>query len=356
MLAAPPVTAVNDIGIGMRKSTILLGALLVTAGVTPAPAQTAAEFYKGKHIEFIVAAEAGSIYDTWARMLSRHMTKHLPGNPTFVPKNMPGGGHIRAAGYSFNAAPKDGSSIVTFSHNIPASFMLKNPAINFDVGKFQWLGSPDLPGRMCVVRPGAKVQKAAELFEQELLVGGAGAGGGISQTPKLVSGLLGMKMKLVEGYKGGGDALLAVERGEVEGMCATVEGIENERAGWVAQGKLKPLFNMERKAIPELNAPSILDFAKTEEQRQVLGFYGSTMEFGFPSAAPPGVPADRVDALRRALDAAVKDPAFLAEAAKAKMKVVPVTGEELTQRMDELIATPADIIQKTGILIGGSPI
>jgi tripartite-type tricarboxylate transporter receptor subunit TctC len=113
---------------------------------------------------------------------------------------------------------------------------------------------------------------------------------------------------------------------------------------------------MERKAIAELDAPSIFDFAKTEEQRQVLGFYGSTMEFGFPTAAPPGVPADRVDALRRALDSAVKDPAFLSEAARARMKVVPVTGEELTQRMNELIATPAEVIQKTGVLIGGSPI
>jgi tripartite-type tricarboxylate transporter receptor subunit TctC len=346
----------EGLGLQMRRSTVLLAVVLLTGGFLPASAQSVAEFYKGRQIEFIVAAEPGSIYDTWARMLSRHMTKHLPGNPTFVPKNMPGGGHIRAAGYSFNAAPKDGSSIVTFSHNIPASFMLKNPAITFDVGKFQWLGSPDLPGRMCVVAPTARVQRAVELFDREMLVGGAGAGGGISQTPKLVSGLLGMKMKLVEGYKGGGDALLAVERGEVEGMCATVEGIENERPGWVAQGKLKPLFNMERKVIPELNAPSIFEFAKTEEQRQVLGFYGSTMEFGFPSAAPPGVPPDRVGALRRALDTAVKDPAFLAEAAKAKMKVVPVTGEELTQRMDELIATPADIIQKTGTLIGGSPI
>jgi tripartite-type tricarboxylate transporter receptor subunit TctC len=252
---------------------------------------------------------------------------------------MPGAGHIRAAGYSFNVAPKDGTSIVTFSHNIPASYMLKNPAITFDVSKFQWLGSPDLPGRMCVVGPRARVQRAVELFDHELLVGGAGAGGGISQTPKLVSGLLGMKMKLVEGYKGGGDALLAVERGEVEGMCATVEGIENER-----------------KPIPELNAPSIFEFAKTEEQRQVLGFYGSTMEFGFPTASPPGVPADRVDALRRALDATVKDPAFVAEATRAKMKVTPVTGKELTQRMSELIATPPEVIKKTGELMGGSPL
>jgi tripartite-type tricarboxylate transporter receptor subunit TctC len=339
----------------MRNTTILLSALLIAPIGSPAAAQSVGEFYKGKQIEFIIAAETGSIYDTWARMLSRYMPNYVPGNPAFVPKNMPGAGHIRAAGYSFNVAPKDGTSIVTFSHNIPASYMLKNPAITFDVSKFQWLGSPDLPGRMCVVGPRARVQRAVELFEHELLVGGAGAGGGISQTPKLVSGLLGMKMKLVEGYKGGGDALLAVERGEVEGMCATVEGIENERAGWVAEGKLKPLFNMERKPIPELNAPSIFDFAKTDEQRQVLGFYGSTMEFGFPTAAPPGVPADRVDALRRALDAAVKDPAFLAEATRAKMKVTPVTGEELTQRMNDLIATPADVVQKTSSLIGGNP-
>jgi tripartite-type tricarboxylate transporter receptor subunit TctC len=333
--------------------TLLLCALLSLSSAT---AQPIADFYRSRQVEFIVAAEPGSIYDTWARLLSRHMPKHLPGNPTLVIKNMPGGGHIRAAGYSFNAAPKDGSSIVTFSHNIPASYMLKNPAITFDVGRFQWLGSPDLPGRMCVVRPDARVQKAADLFTQELLVGGAGAGGGISQTPKLVSGLLGMKMKLVEGYKGGGDALLAVERGEIEGMCATVEGIENERGGFVAAGKLKALFNMERKAIPELEAPSIFDFAKTEEQRQVLGFYGSTMEFGFPAAAPPGVPADRVHALRRALDAAVADPAFRNEVTRAKMKSVPVTGEELKARMDDLIATPPDIISKTSTLIGGSPL
>jgi tripartite-type tricarboxylate transporter receptor subunit TctC len=346
-------------GKNMWRATLLpsafcLGVILLL-NASAAVAQSVASFYQGRQVEFIVAAEAGSIYDTWARLLARHMPKHMPGNPAFVIKNMPGGGHIRAAGYSFNAAPKDGSSIVTFSHNIPASYMLRNPAITFDVGKFQWLGSPDLPGRMCVVRPGAKVQKAADLFEHELWVGGAGAGGGISQTPKLVSGLLGMKMKLVEGYKGGGDALLAVERGEVDGMCATVEGIENERGGWVAQGKLKPLFNMERKPIAELGVPSIFEFAKTEEDRQILGFYGSTMEFGFPAVAPPGVPADRVNALRRAHDAAVKDPAFLSEVARAKMKSVPVTGEELTQRMDELIATPTEIIRRTSSLIGGNP-
>jgi tripartite-type tricarboxylate transporter receptor subunit TctC len=163
-----------------------------------------------------------------------------------------------------------------------------------------------------------------------------------------------VKFKLIEGYKGSNDALIAVERGEVDGICSTIEGIEGARDGWVADGKLKPLFNMERKPVPELKAPSVFEFAKTDEQLQILGFYGSTMEFGFPLVAPPGVPADRVEALRRAHDAAVKDPAFLAEVAKAKMKSVPVTGEELAQRMSELVATPSETIKKASVLLGGT--
>ena len=127
--------------------------MLIAAAGSPAAAQPVGEFYKGKQVEFIIAAETGSIYDTWGRMLSRYMPKYVPGNPTFVTKNMPGAGHIRAASYSFNAAPKDGTSIITFSHNMPASFVMGNPGIKFDVSKFQWLGSPDRPGRMCVVRP-----------------------------------------------------------------------------------------------------------------------------------------------------------------------------------------------------------
>jgi tripartite-type tricarboxylate transporter receptor subunit TctC len=338
----------------MRRSVVLFSAFAILAPLgSSAAAQSVADFYRGKQIELIIATENGSIYDIWARIMARYMPKHMPGNPTFIPKNMPGAGHIRAASHAFNAAPKDGSSIVTFSHNIPASYMMGNPGIKFDVGKFQWLGSPDLPGRMCVVRPAAKVQKAAELFEYELLVAGAGASGGISQTPKLLSGLLGMKFKLVEGYKGSNDALIALERGEVDGICSTIEGIEGARDGWVAEGKLRPLFNLERKPVPGLKAPSIFEFAKTEEQHQILGFYGSTMEFGFPLVAPPGVPSERIAALRRAHDAAVRDPAFLAEIAKAKLKSVPVTGEELAQRMDELVATPKETIKKASDLLGG---
>jgi len=340
----------------MTRSLVLAGMFSCAVGAIASPAiaqQSVADFYRGKQVELIIATDSGSIYDTWARIMARHLPKHMPGNPTFVPKNMPGAGHIRAAGYSFNIAPRDGSSIVTFSHNIPASYMMGNPGIKFDVSKFQWIGSPDLPSRMCVIHPQAKVQKPADLFEHEVIAAGAGTGGGISQTPRLLAGLLGMKFRLIDGYKGTTDGLLAMERREVDAVCATAEGIENARAGWIAEGKLRVLFNMERKPVPEFNAPSIFEFAKTDEHRQILGFYGSTMEFGFPLAVPPGVPADRLNALRRAHDAATKDPAFLKEVAKARMASTPVTGEELQQRMDELVATPPDVIKKASVLLGG---
>jgi tripartite-type tricarboxylate transporter receptor subunit TctC len=334
----------------------ILGAILIlTAIPAPVAAESIADFYRGKQIELIIATETGSIYDTWGRLMARHLPKHIPGNPTFVAKNMPGAGHIRAASYAFNAAPKDGTSIITFSHNLPASFVMGNPGMKFDLSKFQWLGSPDSPGRMCVVRPGAKVQKAADLFEHELLVGGAGAAAAISQTPKLLSGLLGMKFKLVEGYKGAAEALLAIDRGEVDGICSTIEGIEGARVGWVAEGKFRVLFNTERDPVPELHAPSIFEFAKTEEQRQILGFYSSTVEFGVPFVAPPGVPAERVEAFRRAHDAVVKDPELLNEISRARMKVNPITGEGLAQRMQELMATPPHLIKQASELLGGNP-
>jgi tripartite-type tricarboxylate transporter receptor subunit TctC len=329
--------------------------VLASLGASTAAADPVADFYRGKQIEVIVATESGSIYDTWGRVMARYLGRHIPGNPTLITKNMPGAGHIRAAGYEFNAAPKDGTSIITFSHNLPTSFVMGNPGIKFDFSKFQWLGSPDHPGRVCVVRRGAAVQKAADLFDHELLVAGAGASAAISQTPKLLSGLLGMKFKLVEGYKGAPDAMLAVDRSEVEGICTTIDGVEGERPGAMQDGRLKVLFNTERDPIPETHAPSVFEFTKTDEQRQILGFYSSTVEFGIPFAAPPEVPLERLAALRRAFAAVADDPEFRAEVARAKLSSRPVTGQQLAQRMQDLMATPKNLVKKTSDLLGGNP-
>ena len=327
----------------------LMAAAISTA--RPTAAQSVADFYKGKQIEFIAAGDPGTTQDVWSRILARHMPRHLPGAPTFVVKNIPGSGHIKAADYLFNIAAKDGTAIGTFSNSIVSGYVMKLPGITFDATKFLWLGSPDLSNRGCVAREGAAVQKAEDLFSRELIVGGTGATGGISATPTLLRGLLGMRFKLVEGYPGPGEVFLAMDRGELDGICNTLSGVEVSRPGQMAQGKLKLLLNLEPEPVPGLDAPSIYRFTKTEEERRIIAFYNSNLELGRPFFAPPGVPADRLQALRTAFAAALKDPALVEEATKAKLEIVPLSGEELTRRVDRMAATPPDIIEKTNKLL-----
>lgn len=325
------------------------------AAATPAAAQSVAEFYKGKQMEFIIGSSSGGTYDLWARLIGRHMGRHIPGNPSFLPKNMPGAGQIKATNYLFNVAPKDGTVIGTFSRNMPTRALLNHPAVKFKPEQFNWIGSPELTNRICVARKGAAVQKGEDLFAKELIVGGAGAGTAVSTTPQVLNGALGMKFKLVEGYKGASDVMLAIERGEVQGICQTVAGIKSSQGDWLKDGRLVVLFNLESKPVAEFGAPSIFKFAKTEEQRQILTFYASNTELGRPIAAPPGVPADRIKALRTAFTATMKDSAFMAEATRQGLEINALDGEELTERIIALGKTPAAVIEKTEALLGGAP-
>ena len=330
-------------------TTALLSLLI--AG--PALAQNPDDFYRNRQIEFIVATETGTTYDQWARLLSRFMPRKIPGEPTLIVKNMPGAGQIRAASYLYSVAQKDGSSFGTFSRNIATAFLTKNEAIKFDLSRFQWIGSTDISNRICVVNAGSNVDKAADLFTREATFGGAGAGSGISAAPMLVAALLDMKMKLVEGYKGGPEVMLAMERGEVEGTCNTLDGVESSRPGWIAQGKLRVLFNMEKAPVARLRAPTIYDFVKTEEQRKILAFFGANVELGRLFAAPPEAPPDRVALLRRAFEAALHDHDLIAEAERLHLEMSPYTGEELKARIDEFLTTPATIVEATAKLTGG---
>ena len=332
--------------------------LLVGLGsISPAGdarADAVEDFYKGKTIEFIVATEAATVYDVWARLLAKYMPRYIAGNPGFAVKNMPGGGHIIATNYLFNNAPQDGTSIGTFSRNIPTSALLKKGAIKFDVTKFQWLGSTDMPSRICVANAGVAVQKGEDLFKSELIVGGNGPGSSVSTTPNLLAGLLGMKFKVVEGYKGAPEVFLAMERGEVQGICQTLTGVENERPDWIKNGRLKVLFNMEKNPIPGLDAPTVYKFIDSSEHGRIVAFYNSNVELGRPFAAPPGVPADRFAALRKAFDLAMKDPDLIADVAKTRIEMVPMTGTDLKDRIDSLANTSPEIIEKTKAIVGDS--
>lgn len=339
----------------MRHHIIAAGSLAAVAWAGLAgsvPAQSVADFYKDKTITFIIGSSPGGNYDTWARMMSRHWGRHIPGNPNFVAQNMPGGGHIKAANHLYNLAPKDGTVVGTISRNIPTRAVLNHPAVKYDPVNFNWIGSPELSNRVCIAMAGGKVKTAKDLFENELLVGGAGAGTAVSTTPNLLRGLLGMKFKLIEGYSGATDVVLAMERGEVQGICQTYGAFLQSRPDWVKTGKAHVLFNLESEPIAGTKIPSVFQFATTQEQKTILAFYSSNMEIGRPTLAPPGLPKERVEALRRSFDATMKDPKLVEEARKQGLEVRPLTGEVIQKRIAGLAATPSDLVTKTEKLLG----
>jgi tripartite-type tricarboxylate transporter receptor subunit TctC len=332
----------------MRVAMALAFAVFATA----TKAQSVAEFYQGKQGEFIIGTTPGNTYDQWARLLALHMSKHLPGHPIFVPRNMPGAGHIIATNYMFNRAPKDGTSIAIISRNMPTVAVLKQPSVQFRPAEINWIGSPELSNRLCVTTEKSKIKTGEDLLQHELLIGGAGAGSAVSTTPVLLKAILGMKFRLVEGYHGANDVFLAMERGEVDGICQTLAGIEATKPGGIKQGKLHVLFNLEKKPLDGIDAPTIFKYTKTEEQRQIISFYNSNAELGRPVIAPPGVPADRIEALRRAFDAVMKDKDFVAEAKKQGLSIHSLTGEELAALVTDISATPEAIVAKTEALVG----
>ncbi len=305
------------------------------------------DFYRGKQIRAIVGLDAGSDYDVWMRLATRHWGRFIPGRPGFVVTNMPGAGQIVATNYIANIAEKDGTVVGTTERNLPFQLLMGEKNISFDPNKLNWIGSPENTNRVCAALEGAPVQKAADLFEKELIVGGGGSGSSISNTPVLLNKLLGMKFKLVEGYNTSQNILMAMERGEVQGICQTYAGLNSTRPGWIDAGKLKVLFSMEREPIPGTKIPTIYEYTKTEEQREIIELYDSNLELGRPLIAAPGVPAERVTALRRGFDAMTADPEFIAEAHKLGFHVTLRTGEELQQTVAKMMATPKAIIEKT---------
>ncbi|HWG05476.1 MAG TPA: hypothetical protein VG271_10720 [Beijerinckiaceae bacterium] len=331
----------------MRKILMLALALSVSFGWLPrARADAVEDFYKGKQIRAIVGNPAGGDYDNWVRLLTRHWGDFIPGHPSFLVQNMPGAGQIIATNWLYNVADHDGTVLGMTERSLPYQVLLGDSNLRFDPQKFNWLGSPEQTNRACAAIEGAPVQKASELFDHELLMGGAGAGTSVSNTPILLSKLLGMKFKLIEGYGSAENVVLAMEKGELGGVCQTTAGLESSRPGWIKSGKFKILFTMEHDPVPGLNAPTIYDFTKTDNQRQIISLYDSSLELGRPLIAPPGVPAERINALRRSFDAMTADPAFLADAKQMGYHITLRKGEVLQNFVDQLMATPKSVIDQ----------
>jgi tripartite-type tricarboxylate transporter receptor subunit TctC len=329
-----------------RMAAALVLALAGLALRAPVWAQTAEEFYKGKQIRIIVGTAAGQDYDSWARLIGRHLARFLPGSAPLIVENMPGAGHILATNFLFNLAPRDGTVIGMVSRNMTEAAVMKLPNVRFDPAKFNWIGSPELNHRVLFVNAASGFERVADLYEHELIVGTPGGAQGVSAAPILLKNLLHMRLKIIQGYHSPGDVILAMARREVDGIVQSVGAPEGARRQWIESGRMRVLFNMEHERVAGLDAPTIFEFIKTEQQRQVLAFFSSSMELGRPLMAPPGVPPERVARLRGAFDATVKDAAFLQEAAAMGFEVMPQDGEEIAARVAAVTATPKNIIDE----------
>jgi tripartite-type tricarboxylate transporter receptor subunit TctC len=299
----------------------------------------------------IVGHPVGNDYDLGGRILAKYLTRHIPGNPTIVVSNMPAASSVAATNFLYAQAPRDGTVFGSFSRNIPSQALMRQANLNVDPRKFNWLGGTALPGRVCVAWHTSKVRTPADLLQQELIVGGGGSGTSLSIVPTVFNHVLGTKFRIVEGYKGTTDTVLAMERGEVEGVCATY-GQFRVYEKLIKEGKLRFILRAEESPIAAIpDVPSIYDLAKTEEQRQLMRFVFSSVEFGRPYVLPPETPPELVALMRKAMADALKDPELVAEAARLKLDMTYRPPDVLMRLVENLYQTPSSVIDAVKKLV-----
>ena len=320
--------------------------------VSTAVAQTPAEFYRDRSIDLYIWTSVGGAYDTYSRLLARHLGRHIAGNPKIVPRNMEGAAGLRLANFLYNAAPKDGSAFGTISRGNGFDALLGNPAAQFDGTKFNWIGSANNEVSVCVAWHTSGITRFEDVLVRELVVGATGPTADTYQYPRLVNAVLGAKFKIVTGYSGGNAVDLAMERGEVAGRCSwSWTSVKGLKRSWIEDKKINILFQMGLDKHPDLpNVPLVLDLARTDAERAMLRFVFARQVMAWPYLAPPGVPADRVEALRQAFMAVMADTTFLADAEQSGLEITPVSGAEIQKLIGEIHATPREISAKVAEL------
>jgi tripartite-type tricarboxylate transporter receptor subunit TctC len=330
----------------------LAGACAIAAGCTlpvvSASADAVGDFYKGKTITLIISVGEGDGMDKAARIIARHWALHIPGNPNIVPKNMPGAGGLRATNFLYSQAPKDGTAIGAI---IPAFVMqqiLGGGAVDYDSSKFQWIGSSNTSNSMIYVWHTTGVTSLEGAMTKELVMGGTGAGSNSVHYPAILDHILGTKFKVVMGYRGSPDINLAVERGEVQGRAGeTFNTLLINNPDWVKDKKVNILVQIgQTKEAGFENVPLLTEFAKNPISREVLGLFSEEVALGRPYLAPPGVPEDRVAALRASFEVTMQDPAMLADAQRLRLDLAPTSGEKLEKLVENMVNTRPDVLER----------
>jgi tripartite-type tricarboxylate transporter receptor subunit TctC len=332
----------------LRRVAVLSSLIVATAAPIAAQGQSLA----GKSVHMIIGFGPGGGYDLWGRTVARHIGRHLPGNPTVIAQNMPGAGSYAAASYIFNIAPKDGTVLGIIARDAALGSLSGAAGARFDPTKLSWIGTPAKETNVCIAYHTARVQSVEDLFDKPLILGDTGPGTGTRSYPKALNELIGTKFKLVGGFPASSDVFLAMERGEVEGICESLDSIRIRRPDWIPTKKVAILFQGGAEPNPELKGvPFVLDLARTAEQRLAIEFLYAGQGIGRPFVAPPGVPADRLKMLRSAFNATMKDADFAAEVQKSKLELEPDDGEHLTALIMKIYATPKPIVDKITSLI-----
>jgi tripartite-type tricarboxylate transporter receptor subunit TctC len=312
----------------------------------PAQAQNTAAFYKDKTVDLVIGFNTGGGYDTTARLVARRMGGHMPGNPTIVVKNMPGAGSLNAANRVFNISPKDGTEFGLFAGNVALDPLIGGVPAKFDGRKFTWIGSPNKDVSLCISWHTTPFASLDDVLTNEMITGSAGTS--TLTFPTAMNNVLGTKFKLVKGYNGTKDLNLAMQRGEIQGFCGTfLDSVRSSNPEWLREGTIHIVVQMALKKSPELPDVSfVMDYAKTEEQRQLLSLVFGWMIMPRAFGAPPDIPADRAAALRQGFADTMKDKAFVADAEKVGIEIDPVTPAEMNAFLADAYKTPKPLVER----------
>jgi tripartite-type tricarboxylate transporter receptor subunit TctC len=335
--------------IGASGAVAVLSAFALAA-TSPALAQE--PNFAGRNVTMLIGFGPGGGYDQWGRVVARHIGKHLPGKPNVVPQNMPGGGSFNAANNIYSVAPKDGSVMAIVARDAPLGPIGGFAGARFDPLKLTWLGTPTTETNVCFMHSRAKVKTFDDLLQHEAIIGNTGAGTGTYTYPKALNGLLGANFKLISGFPSSSDVILAMDRGEVDGVCESYDSAYSKRPDWFDKRIVNVLFQAGVEPNPEVkNAPFLLDLIKNPEHKLALEFLYAGQGIGRPFIAPPDMPPAVVKALREAFSATMKDPDFIADAKKLKLDVHPEDGQKLEALIRHIYATPKNIVDQVSALI-----
>lgn len=326
-------------------------ACLFLASLPASGQKSVTEFYKGKTLSLLIGSSAGGGYDTYGRLVARYLGKYIPGQPQVVASNMPGAGGNVLAGYAYNVAPKDGTVLaLVLPGTITEPLFKGRDKVKHDPAKLTYVGSANSEVNMCYLRADTGVASVRDLQSKEVVIGASAEGGSTRDQPVLQRNLLGSRFKIVSGYPGSREIFLAIEKGEVSGICGLgLPAFRQAHADWLDKGFVRIVSQDNAKGDPKITAmgvPRTVDLAKSPDDRRIMELVYAQQDFGRPFIMPPGVPSDRVALIRKAFMDALKDKELLAEAEKRKIDIEPVDGADLQELVERIYATPPALIER----------